>query len=294
MQDTSSVAGLVEKKALQKKALAMIENLPSLSTVVGEFLELASKEYFTAKDFEKVLIKDQALVARLLKVANSSFFGSSKEINSVSDAVVLIGMDNMKNIVYAVSSSGLLTKKLKNYSYSDTGFWLHSMAVAITSRVLMESVHNSPVNAEAVFVAGLVHDIGKLIMDNFLDAEQGPRKVTLAEERQTLGVDHCKLAEVSLRRWKIPEAIQKAVRHHHDPDPHDEEQFGALVVNMADRLCNTWNIGTQSLMDLGAEVDESDYEDALHVLSFPSGTFQPLLFELRQKLSTLDEYYEAV
>ncbi|MCP4548352.1 MAG: HDOD domain-containing protein [bacterium] len=270
----------------------MIESMPSLSTVIGEFLELASREYFTAKDFEKVLIKDQALVARLLKVANSSFFGSSKSINAVHEAVVLIGLDNMKNIVYSVSSSGLLTKRLKNYQYADQGFWLHSMAVAVTCRILVEGNPNSPINSEEAFVAGLLHDIGKLILDNFLDAESGPRDVSISEEKEALGVSHCKLAEVILKKWRIPQSIQSAVRHHHEPDVQSAEQHGAVLVNLADRLCNGWNIGVNSLMDLGAEIDKAEFDAELQALDFKSDQFNETLYLLRKKLATLDKFYE--
>jgi putative nucleotidyltransferase with HDIG domain len=292
MSDNSSVAGLVEKKTLQKRVMAQIESLPSLSTVVGEFLELSCRDYFTAMDFEKVLIKDQALVARLLKVANSSFFGSAKSVETVHEAVVLIGMDNMKNIVYAVSSSGLLRRQMKNYRYPEQGFWLHSMAVGMTCRALMEELRRPPFGAEEAFVAGLLHDTGKLIVDDFLDTEKGIRKVTLEEEQETLGINHAALTAHILDRWKIPERIKNAVLHHHDPRLDDKELLGSAVINMADHICNAWGIGTRQLMDLGVEIYEYDYEDTLAALGFKKGTFLPLLHELRQKLAGVENFYE--
>ncbi len=291
MSDTHTVAGLVEQKTLQKQVLAQVESLPSLSMVVGEFLELSNRDYFTAMDFEKVLIKDQALVARLLKVANSSFFGSSKPIQTVHEAIVLIGMDNMKNIVYAVSSSGLLRRAMKNYRYPEQGFWLHSMAVGMMSRALTEGLKDRPIGGEAAFVAGLLHDIGKLIIDDFLDSEQGRRTVTLEEERYGAGFDHTELAEHILDRWKIPGHISEAIRHHHDYKPEGELNAAAAVIHLADKLCNAWGVGTQTLMDLGADVNVEDHADVLEALNLDKPTFESMLWELRQKLPAIENYY---
>jgi putative nucleotidyltransferase with HDIG domain len=291
MVETQSPSGLVERKTLQKRALAQIESIPSLSTVVGEFLQLASRDYFTAMDFEKILVKDQALVARLLKVANSSFFGSSREIKTVHEAVVLIGMDNMKNIVYAVSSSGLLRHQMKSYRYPDKGFWLHSMAVGMMARALMEGAKDRCLGGEEAFVAGLLHDIGKLILDEFLDAEQGPREVALSEEQESAGFDHAELGLHILERWKIPGTIQEAVRHHHAPKQDDSYLPGACLLSIADQLCNHWGVGTRSLMDLGAEVEVEPFSEMLAALSFPEDKFLPLLWEMRQKLAVIENYY---
>ncbi len=291
MFDSPSVAGLVEKKTLQKRALSQIESIPSLSTVVGEFLELSGQEYFTALDFEKVLIKDQALVARLLKVANSSFFGSSRQIQTVHEAVVLIGMDSLKNIVYAVSSSGLMRKQMQNYCYPEAGFWLHSMAVGMISRALMESIKKGPLGSEEAFVAGLVHDIGKLIIDEHLEGGNGSGQFTLDEEEEFAGFNHPELGDKILERWKIPENIREALRYHHDPFAGDEFHAGAAVLHIADRVCNIWSVGTASVMDLGQEIDEEEFAEVLVALDFPAGHFLPLLWELRQKLAVIENYY---
>ena len=291
MPESPSIAGLVEKKTLQKRTLSQIESIPSFSTVVGEFLELSARDYFTALDFEKVLIKDQALVARLLKVANSSFFGSSRPIQTVHEAVVLIGMDNLKNIVYAVSSSGLLRREMKNYRYPDAGFWLHSMAVGMTCRALMEGLKNGPLGSEEAFVAGLVHDIGKLIIDEYLDPADGSGTYTLEQEEEFAGFSHPELGEKILERWKIPENIRESLRYHHDPFADGEFHAGSAVVHLADRVCNLWSVGTEPVMDLGQEIDEEEFSEILEQLQFPPGTFLPLLWELRQKLAVIENYY---
>ena len=291
MSDVSSVSGLVELKSLQKRALAQIESLPSLSTVVGEFLQLSNKECFTAMDFEKVLVKDQALVARLLKVANSSFFGCRRPIETVHEAIVLIGMDNMKNIVYAVSSSGLLRKQMKSYKYPGKGYWLHSMAVALTARAIGDKAENPALGAEEAFVAGLMHDIGKLILDDFLDQEPGPRTIELREERETTGFDHAEFGGKILERWNISEAIHDALLYHHDFNAGGQPHAGGAIIHLADRICNIWGIGTGPNMNLGEAVDMASLNDALTALKMSPSRLESVLDGLRKKLVSIEDFY---
>ena len=196
--------------------LDRIESLPSLSNVVLEFLTLARRDYYSAKDFETVICKDQALVARLLKVANCGLYGRSRSITSIPEAVVLIGLENLKKIVYAVSSAGLMRKQMAHYDFhSQQGFWVHSMALGQTARVVAEASPNCPLHGEEGLVTGLLHDVGKLVIDEFLTGEPGA-PVTLELEREAVGLDHAEMAEHILKQWNLPESITACVRHHHD------------------------------------------------------------------------------
>ncbi len=293
MSEAPPISGLVELKSLQKRVLSQIESLPSLSTVVGEFLQLSRREYFTAMDFEKILVKDQALVARLLKVANSSFFGCPRPIETVHEAIVLIGMDNMKNIVYAVSSSGLLRKQMKCYMYPDKGYWLHSMAVALSAREIADAAKSDVVGPEEAFVAGLMHDIGKLILDEFLDHEPGPRIVSLAEEKEATGFNHIELGSKIMERWNISDSIHSALRYHHDFMVEGEPHHGGAIISIADRLCNTWCVGTNRMMNLGADVEYEDHAQALDALSIKEDKFKAIQMKLRKKLVSIEDFYSG-
>jgi len=143
MSDATIAHEAMPDKTVQSDILKRIDKLPSLSSAVFEFLELAKQEYITAKDFERVLCKDQALVVRLLKIANSGKFSGNRSVDSIADALVTIGMDNMKKLVYAVSSEGLLAQEMKCYLYPGKGFWLHSMGCANISRALTDAAKNS-------------------------------------------------------------------------------------------------------------------------------------------------------
>jgi putative nucleotidyltransferase with HDIG domain len=292
MSDATLTEGKSDWKLVRMQVLDRIESLPSRSTVVHEFLELSRRDFFTAKDFEKVLIKDQALVARLLKVANSALFGRSRKIQTIPEAVVLIGLENLKNIVYAVSSDGLMRRELRCYDYPAKGFWIHGVGVGMTARALSEVSRKGTLHSEEAYVGGLLHDVAKLIIDDFLETEPGPRPVTMEEERQAVGMDHTELAEHILRRWNIPEDISDAVRYHHEPCQEGEWHLGGAVVSLADAICNTWGIGKHESLNLGGEIDVEEHRRAMDALGLAEVALPPILLRIRQNLAELEGYYE--
>ena len=275
----------------RKEVMARIEGLPSLSTVVSEFLELSRSDIFTAKDFERVICKDQALVGRVLKVANSVMYGRSRSITTISEAVVLIGLDEMKKIVYAVSNEGLLHRDFKVYHYPEKGFWKHSMGVAVVCRCLVEGSSSHGLPGEQSFIAGLVHDVGKLIIDDFLNAGRELRGVSLAEEQDAVGIDHAELGDYIMKQWSIPDEIAGAVKYHHDPRAPGELHHGALAVHAADKICHFWGVGTQPFMDLGEEVDKEPLREAMDEFKITDTKLDEILWDVRQKLVSLEELY---
>ena len=289
MTMTETTTDLETADRIRPEIAARIDKLPSLSNVVGDFLKLSMEEFVTAKDFEKVICRDQALVARLLKTANSGKYGKSRSINSISEAMVLIGLDNMKRIVYAVSSEGLLHQAFKVYHYPGHGFWMHSLGVATTCRTLVEAAPTRVMDPEASFVTGLIHDVGKLIIDDFLPDTIGRGKVELADEEAAAGMDHADLGAHIMASWNIPEAISGAACWHHDPDGAGDHRPGALALAMSDSICNLWGVGTDEFMNLGEDVDPTQYGEALEALGISAAGLESILFDVRQRLVGLEE-----
>jgi len=280
-------------KTVRFEVLEKTEALPSLSIVVSEFLALARREFFTAKDFETVISRDQALVARLLKVANSGLYGRSKSITSIPEAVVLIGVDNLKKIVYAVSSEGLTKRRMENYDYHpDQGFWLHSMGVGHATRVMVEASHRCPLHAEEGFVAGLLHDVGKLVIDEFLPGGQ-PRLISREDEVEAVGLDHAELAEYILKLWNLPVSTSASVRHHHDYKNGGEMSGGAAALALAQAVCATWDLGRTIPMDLSAEVPFERFSELAEFLALDPTKWDQIIWNIRQSLVGLDDIFES-
>jgi len=259
---------------------------------VTEFLALARREFFTAKDFEKVISKDQALVARLLKVANSGLYGRSRSINSIPEAVVLIGLENLKKIVLAVSTEGMTQRQLASYDYhEDRGFWLHAMGVGNTSRVLAAAIPNSPLREEEAFVAGLLHDVGKLVIADFLDSNNGT-PVTQEEEVTAVGLDHAELAEHILHQWNLPVSITGAVRYHHNYQDSSDHKGGAAILALAQEICGVWGIGRKNPVDLSEDIAMDQCHEILEDLGLPQSKWEQIIWEVRQNLVELDSIFD--
>lgn len=275
-------------RTVRFEVLEKLESLPSLTSVVVEFLELSQREFFTAKDFEAVICKDQALVARVLKQANSGLYGRSRSINSIPEAVVLIGLENLKKIVFAVSTEGLTRRTLKNYAYhEDQGFWLHSLGVAQTSRVLAEVSPLCSLRSEEIYVAGLLHDVGKLVINDFLPPGEGKR-ISREMEIEAVGLDHSELAEHILRQWNLPETITASIRHHHDYRQAGQWTPGAAVLTLAEGVCGHWGLGRQQDVDLSEDVPVDKFQEVLTDLGLPTEKWDQVIWDIRQNLVDLD------
>jgi putative nucleotidyltransferase with HDIG domain len=279
-------------KSVNIEVLRRAEELPSLSTVVSEFLDLTKREFFSAKDFEIVISKDQALVARLLKVANSGLYGKPRGVRSIPEAVVLVGLENMKKIVFSVSMEGLTRLRLKNYDYEPSrGYWMHSTAVGLSARALIEVLPNKPMHGEEAFVAGLLHDVGKLVIDDFLDPQAGTRDVSLEEEKKAAGLDHAELAEYVLRNWRLPENIVTAICNHHTTLPADGVEAGAVVMQLAQEIVNTWQVGHGEPIDLSIDYDPDRHLELIEQVGLPPSKIPQLVWDVRQSLSGIERLY---
>jgi HD-like signal output (HDOD) protein len=289
----STVSTTSDWRKVRFKVLERIERLPSLNSVVVEFLTLAGAEFFTAKDFEAILSKDQALVGRLLKIANCGLYGRTRTVASIPEAVVLIGLENLKKIVYTVSTEGLTRNGLRHYDYHEgQGFWHHAMGVASASRIITDASPACRLHGEEGFVAGLLHDVGKLVIDDFLDMEPG-RRVTRVEEKEAIGMDHAELAEYILIQWNLPENITSTVRYHHEYEVAGEWSSAAAALSLAQGICGHWGIGREVPVDLSKEIPVSPYLDVLEVLRINLDNWEQMVWDVRQHLVKMEEIFTA-
>lgn len=272
--------------------LQRAEELPSLSTVVMEFLEITRRDFSSARDFEAVISKDQGLAARLLKLANSGMYGKPRGVRSIPEAVVLIGLENIKKIVLTVSTEGLTRLRLKNYDYEPgRGYWMHSTAVGLAARASIDYLPVKLMHPEEAFVAGLLHDVGKLVVDDFLDPAVGERSVPLEEETRAVGLDHAELAEYILRSWKLPESIVTAIHDHHAPISNPDVGAGARILQLAQKIVGVWRVGHGEPIDLSADFDLDTNAELLDLVGLPRTKLPQLVWDIRQSLAGIEKLY---
>ncbi len=239
--EKTSLPDPVTRKRRKEKILAALNQLPSLPTVVGEVMQIANDPDSSARDFEDAIRKDQSLTARLLKMVNSSYYGLRDEVTTIQRAVTVLGFKTLKNVVVAASTSNLLNRQLEIYGYSENGLWHHSIACAVVCRKMAGDVFDfgSEV-AEEAFVAGLLHDIGKIIISPVLskysdDFEQyvsaNPACTLLEAEQKVAGIDHTETGREMMSRWNLSDRLSTSITNHHEAHnaPPEEEHYAELL-----------------------------------------------------------------
>lgn len=227
------------------QALERAARLPSISAVLNQALEEMNKPEADISRLAGLLVRDQGAAARLLRVANSSFYGLSGRVASLSQAVTLIGMPTTRTLVTTAAIIDRFPQRDGDV-FNYLGFWQHSLGVAAAARYLAARVGQNP---ETAFLAGMLHDIGIAVMGCCL-AEEYRAVLVRAHEKDcavseaelaTLGFTHNDLGAALAAQWKFPAAIQEAIRGHHDLNT--ETTPLTRVVHVANALALTLDIG---------------------------------------------------
>lgn len=204
-------------------------------------------------DFKKItnLVKyDPGLTADILKFANSVYFGAVQKVNSLHAALVRLGTKKVMELVLALSVSSRLLPCLPGYGLMAKDLLKHSIWTAVAAQEIAELLNMKQV--EMIFTVGLVHDLGKLILDPFIQMErlqfnkifENPKASFEQEERHILGLDHAQAGAMILDRWHLGPEIVSTVRWHHEPDKANEYQDLVYLIHLANMLALSEGIGT--------------------------------------------------
>ncbi len=238
----------MENKELKKK-LSNIQNLPALPVVVNNVIKLTQNPDSTAFEIAEAIAQDQTLASKVLRTANSAYYGFPKKITTINYAIVVLGLNNIKNIVLSTSIMAQFPMMGKDSLFDLKDFWKHSLLCGIISKKI--SSHIGIKNSDEIFMCGLLHDFGKLILYNFLNKEfvqalELSRKNNIAlkdAEAKIFGFDHSAIGALLLRKWSLPPAMVNSVEFHHIPDESPNVYRTTSIVHVADYLCRRIGIG---------------------------------------------------
>ena len=233
-----------------KKRLSSIRNLPTLPTVADNVIKLTQNPDSTAFDIATAISQDQALASKVLRTANSAYYGFPRKITTINYAIVVLGLNNIKNIVLSTSIMARFSKTGDNRFLDRRDFWKHSLLCGIISQKIAE--HMGIKTAEELFMCGLLHDFGKLILDHFFNSDfvkalelSKKKQITLMEaENRIFGFNHSGVGALLLRKWRLPISLVTAVERHHRPDPNQNGFRTTAIVHVADYLCRRIGIGS--------------------------------------------------
>ena len=229
--------------------LRQVKDLPSLPDVAVKVARTIDHPTAGAGDVARVLTMDQGLTARVLRLANSVFYGAARRISTVSDAIVLLGMRTVRNLAMASSVEDVLGREVSGYAMRRGELWRHSCACANAAQSLA-ALTGYPVPEEA-FVAGLLHDVGKVLLSvhmqteftNILKLAEEEEISFMDAEQRVLGFDHAEVGACVLERWNLPRPLVDAVRYHHAPMAQPEFSRLTALVHVADTMCVLLGIG---------------------------------------------------
>jgi putative nucleotidyltransferase with HDIG domain len=265
-------------------ALRNVRNLPTLPDVAVRLLEMGESPTASMRDLARWIEKDTALAARVLKLVNSSFFGVPREVTSVRHALMILGMAHLRNLVLSSAVSNLFDQQGSVGGFSRREFWKHCVAVAGAARTI--AAVRGLLDPETAFTAGLIHDIGKLVMDRYLHEDfvkvvallEDPERTMSAAEIEVLGVHHAEIGHHLVAHWNLPEVLRMAVGFHHEPQTAPQHAAVAALVGVADAMVRQLHIGS------GGGADHPLSEQALALCSLNLAQFEEIQRDLEEEL----------
>jgi putative nucleotidyltransferase with HDIG domain len=213
---------IVEKDTL-RQILRQVKSFPGMPTTAAKLMPLLRDSASNIAPVEDLIKYDPGLTANLLKLTNSAYFGLPARISSVHQAILLLGRKRLLQLVTTMCMSGLMKKSVPGYDLPQGGLWRHSVAVAVAADRLVQSLNIT--QADEVFTAALLHDIGKMVLGDYVQEDLENIREMVAKgisfevaEFVVLGTNHADIGARILNNWSMPEELVQAVAWHHDPD----------------------------------------------------------------------------
>jgi HD-like signal output (HDOD) protein len=232
--------------------LDKMQDLPTLPTVYAKVTNLMNNPKSSINDIAKIIEVDQSLTSKILRLVNSSFFGFSRKVVSINQAIVLMGFNTIRNTVLSVSVFKGFSGHT-NHGFDLQQFWKHAIACGIISSVLDQKLRAG--FRDEAFVAGLLHDMGKVILNRYFASEFN-LTISFAKEsqvsfynseRSVIGFSHDEVGEYLADKWQLPFSLVETVALHHQPDNIRSNPKLVSIINLADTM--TYNLGFGFLND---------------------------------------------
>jgi len=245
-----------------------IDELGTFPQTLSEILRVCDSPDATTYDLSRIILKDPPTAARLMRIANSELYGRCGQVTTVHESVVLLGFRSVKSLVLSTAIHSVFDDEGTSPAFDLRRFWQHCVETAGIAQLLASRIGHQP--QEEAFVAGLLHDLGLLIMARAFGSQYGafvaaatPDDDWCAAERRLFGIDHQQAAELLFAKWGLPDAFVEAAAHHHDSIlAEDGPRYGKLTLIVA--LADT--IGHQGI-ESRPSVSRAQLEEKHHLMA---------------------------
>ncbi|MCQ4925843.1 HDOD domain-containing protein [Tissierella carlieri] len=226
-----------------------VEDMKVLPEIINKIIVLTDDPDSTVHDMEEVILQDQVLTTKILRLANSAYYGYARKISTISQATVLLGFQAIKGIALASTVRTYLTNELRGYSLEKNELWSQSQTCAIVSRFIAKSIKYY--NPEEAYIAGLLRDIGKTILNQHMEKEymevllkmEKDNISFLDAEKEVLGFGHAEIGEKIAEKWNLPKDLVEAIGYHHTPELAIINPLLVSIVHIADAITMMMGVG---------------------------------------------------
>jgi putative nucleotidyltransferase with HDIG domain len=230
-----------------------IDRMPSLSTTVTKVLQICNQPQTSAKDLNQVISLDPVLTGRVLKLINSAYYSLPNKITSLTRAIIMLGLNTVKNLALSTAVVGTVGKEASFQSISMDQFWTHSICVGVTAKALAAKKGVAVQMREECFVAGMLHDLGKIVLSGCF-----PEQFALAcnrvregqdslvrVEAEIFGFDHSSVGRMIAEKWQFNDVMINALGYHHEPYlAKDTDRELVAIVSVANMYANIFDFGS--------------------------------------------------
>lgn len=274
--------------------LRKIDNLKPMPQVAQKVMSIAQDPQSSMSDLSEIIIYDQALTANLLRICNSALFGVPKEVESVRQAIVYLGMDQVVDLVLMSGGAANLKDKQDGYDLAEGDLWKYSVSSALIARELAEK--GKVENSHLIFTAALVKDIGKVVLNQYVADSYEKINLLVSKhefsfkeaEKAVIGIDHAELGSMVAEKWNFSKKMVDIIKYHHSPGESEESLLETSIVHMADTLC--------MMMGIGVGSDGLSYRfdnDVAERLNFSERDLQEAIAGFGEKIQKVEELINA-
>ncbi len=297
----SEAACIMSEENLPQRYSRIIQEmgqLPTMPTIAAKVMQLVNDPNSSAEDIAKFISKDLALTSKVLRLANSAFYGIPRTISSVNSAIVILGYNTVRSLVLSASVVKLFPGRSDKTGFDRKSFWKHSFMVGMTSRMLAQMYRRKKmVDVEIAFSAGLLHDVGKLILEQFAGedylpviAEARKQGVPLYQlEKSMLGLTHADISAMLIEKWQMPNELREPIQFHHLPSDAGEHVDVALLIHTANFLCHKKGIGCMDEEPFGPL-----HPDAEKLLADLGPTLEEIEADMDKQLEEAEPFFALI
>lgn len=267
-----------------------IEKLPALPTTVMKVLEICKDPNLKPIDLNKVISLDPVLTGAVLKLINSAYYAITEKVTSIVRAIIMLGLNTVKNLALTISVMGQMDKKGNIGALDMEGFWRHSLATGVVAKKIAMTKGEDSKKLEEFFVAGLLHDVGKIVLNKAITDDyyeviklsDTKAKDLIECETEILNTNHIEVAKLICEKWNLSDELRDAIIFHHSPFECNNEnsKIVSYSVYVANIWCNQNSIGFSGNMG-----PKEIHKDILNYLNIKESDIYSWENEIEQKIN---------